>query len=144
MASRLPSLLTALAILLLSLAARAEAPLAPADRAAIRSVIERQIQAFGADDAAAAVAFAAPSIRRMFGDPDRFMALVRQGYQPVYRPREVEFRDLVERAGRPIQRVLLVGPDGLVVVASYTMERQPDGSWRVAGCILEGAEQHAA
>jgi len=33
----------------------------------------------------------------------------------------------------------MVGPDGEEVVARYTMERQPDGSWRIDGCILTEA-----
>jgi hypothetical protein len=52
-----------------------------ADKAAIRGVIERQIAAFKADDAAAAYAVAAPEIQRMF-PVERFMAMVREGYKP--------------------------------------------------------------
>ena len=37
---------------------------------------------------------------------------------------------------------LLVGPDGVPIMAQYVMERQPDGSWRIDGCLLErSAEQ---
>jgi hypothetical protein len=67
--------------------------------------------------------------------------MVRGGYPPVYRPREIEFRDLVEQGGRLTQRVLLVGPDGGVVIAHYFMQRQPDGSWRIDGCVLKGANE---
>ena len=65
------------------------------------------------------------------------MSMVRAGYKPVYRPREVEFRDLVPVEGRWTQRVLVVGPDGVPVVAQYVMEKQPDGSWRIDGCVFE-------
>ena len=34
-------------------------------------------------------------------------------------------------SGRPIQRVTIVGPDGLNYEAIYTMERQPDGTWQI-------------
>jgi hypothetical protein len=63
--------------------------------------------------------------------------MVRSAYQAVYRPREVEFRDLVPVEGRWTQRVLVVGPDGVPVVAQYVMERQPDGTWRIDGCVFE-------
>jgi hypothetical protein len=112
-----------------------------ADRGQIRQVIEAQLAAFRRDDGVAAFGFAAPSIRALFGDPEPFMTMVRTGYAPVYRAREVEFRDLVDLDGRLTQRVLLVGPDGKVVVAHYFMERQPDGSWRISGCVLKGSEQ---
>ena len=36
-----------------------------------------------------------------------------------------------------MQRVMLVGPDGVPVMARYLMQRQPDGSWLINGCILE-------
>jgi hypothetical protein len=128
----------ALLIWLLTVPATA-GPRAPGsgDAAAIRAVIEAQIAAFRADDGAAAFAFASPEIQSLFGDAERFMAMVRDGYQPVYRPRSVEFRDLILEQGRPTQRVLVVGPDGVPVVARYFMQRQPDGSWRIDGCVLE-------
>ena len=35
-------------------------------------------------------------IQGMFGTPEIFMDMVRQGYQPVYRPRVFDFREIVE------------------------------------------------
>lgn len=57
------------------------------DGAAFAEVITRQITAFARDDAAAAFAFASPDIRRQFANPERFMAMVRTSFRPVYRPR---------------------------------------------------------
>ncbi|WP_206602953.1 DUF4864 domain-containing protein [Leptolyngbya ohadii] len=61
------------------------------DRAAIRAMIERQLQAFQQDDAAGAFAFASPGIQAQCGTPENFMRMVQRGYAPVYRPRSVEF-----------------------------------------------------
>ncbi|MFO1039376.1 MAG: DUF4864 domain-containing protein [Geminicoccaceae bacterium] len=108
-----------------------------ADGAAIQAVIGEQMAAFKRDDGTGAFAFASPGMRQMFGDADTFMRMVRTGYQAVYRPRQVEFRDLFEEGGRTVQRVLVVGPDGVPVIARYFMQRQPDGSWRIDGCVLE-------
>jgi hypothetical protein len=131
-----PLLLACLVLPSLVLPLHAE-DLSAADRGAIRAVVEDQLAAFQRDDGDAAFAFASPGIRAQFGTVDNFMAMVRAGYQPVYRPREVAFGDVrVDDGGRIVQRVLLVGPDGVPVVALYTMERQPDGSWRIAGCTL--------
>ena len=107
-----------------------------ADGAAIRSVIERQLSAFRRDDGPGAFAFAAPVIKRRFATPDNFMEMVRRHYAPVYRPREVVFKELRQSPRGPVQDVLLVGPDGQAVLAYYFMERQPDGSWKVAGVQL--------
>jgi hypothetical protein len=35
-----------------------------------------------------------------------------------------------------VQNVLVVGPDGIPVMAIYLMQRQPDGSWRINGVYL--------
>ena len=43
--------------------------------------------------------------RQMFGTSDVFMDMVRQGYQPVYRPRLFEFREIVTRNGQVTQKV---------------------------------------
>jgi len=138
-----------LAILLLALAAigpavAQEAPLSDADRAAIRDVIGRQVEAFRRDDGEAAFGLASPTIRQMFGTPEIFMDMVRQGYQPVYRPRVFDFREIVELAGQPAQTVHVVGPDGRPVTAIYPMTQLPDGSWRIDGCFLQAPDEHQA
>jgi hypothetical protein len=137
MGSRLQALL--LTFLLTAGATRAQEALPPGAAAIIRQIIQDQIAAFRADDGERAFSFASPDIRAMFRDPQTFLGMVRGGYQPVYRPREVEFRGLTFEDGHWAQRVLLVGPDGVPVVARYLMEQQPDGSWRIDGCILEEA-----
>ncbi len=106
------------------------------DRSAIRQTIESQIAAFKADDADLAFSFATPMIQDRFGDASRFVAMVKRGYMPVYRPRQVEFSDLLEIRGKPTQRLVVVGPDNDVFSAYYMMEQQADGSWRISACIL--------
>lgn len=131
---------------LVTFAARAEVPggVGAADRAAIRHVIEGQLDAFRRDDGAAAFAFASPTIRRMFSTPDHFMDMVRRGYRAVYRPRWLEFRALVEAEGKIVQPVLVLGPDHVAVMALYVMERQPDGAWLIDGCYLVPARDKEA
>ena len=131
-----------LAVLLLVFSPRAAAgagePAAVDDatRAAIRGVIESQLAAFQRDDGTEAFSYAAPGIRRKFGNEKIFMDMVRTGYAPVYRPREVEFRELLQKGTTLQQQVLFVGPDGQPVLALYTMEQQADGSWLISGVIL--------
>jgi uncharacterized protein DUF4864 len=137
-----------LAFLLLALcfgnSVAAQEPLSDADRAAIRDVIGRQVEAFGRDDVEAAFGFASPTIRRMFGSAEVFMDMVRQGYRPVYRPRVFDFREIVELNGQPAQKVHVIGPDGRPHTAFYPMTRLPDGSWRIDGCFLQAPDEHQA
>lgn len=109
---------------------------APADQQAILATIQAQLDAFQVDDWSRAFSFATPRLREIFGTPQNFMAMVRGGYMPVYRPQSVEFLDSRVVAGRTGQAVRFVGPDGVAVIAIYTMEKQPDGSWRIAAVQL--------
>ncbi|HEX9447772.1 MAG TPA: DUF4864 domain-containing protein [Dongiaceae bacterium] len=109
----------------------------PALSQAIRAIISDQMAAFRRDDAAAAFSDASPFIQARFQRPDIFLQMVRSGYAPVYRPHEVEFRELVQAPGGLEQRVFVIGPDGRAYLAHYQMQRQADGSWKINGCTLE-------
>lgn len=113
-----------------------------AEGPAIRDVISSQLAAFGRDDGAGAFAFASPTIRSKFQSPEIFMDMVRRHYAPVYRPSEVSFQSLHAGPRGPVQEVLLVGPDGQVVVALYFMQQQPDASWKINGVqLVEAPDQ---
>lgn len=124
--------------------ARAEG-LSEQDKSTFRSVIENQIDAFRADDGFRAYSYAAPTIRQIYPTPDVFMNMVRKGYQQVYRPQSFKFGDAgFSASGRPIQRVTIVGPDGVTYEAIYTMEQQPDGTWQINGCAIVRAPDISA
>lgn len=106
------------------------------DRAAIRCVISSQLEAFQKDDATGALAFASPEIRAQFGTPEIFMTMVKTSYQAVYRPRSVMFEELTNIQGFPAQQVLLLDENTNLMRAFYLMQKQPDGTWRIAGCYL--------
>jgi hypothetical protein len=131
--------------LLLGLAIPAHAQeVSSADRAAIRDIIQSQVEAFRRDDGDAAFGYASPLIRGLFGTSEIFMDMVRQGYQPVYRPKVFDFREIVTLHGQVTQKVHVVGPDGRPVTAFYPMTQLPDGSWRIDGCHLQAPEEHQA
>jgi hypothetical protein len=107
-----------------------------AERAAVRNVIEQQIQAFLRDDAAAAYSFASPGIQATFPTEEIFMRMVQQGYPQVYRPRSHEFGELVVKPGHLEQSVEIVDAAGEFWTALYTLAQQPDGSWKITGCHI--------
>ena len=134
-----------LAVIGLATTAAAQQPdVSAADRAAIRDVIQGQVEAFRRDDGDAAFGYASPMIQGMFGQSDVFMDMVRQGYRPVYRPRVFDFREIVDMHGEIAQKVHVVGPDGRPVTAVYPMTQLPDGSWRINGCYLLAPDEHQA
>jgi len=107
-----------------------------ADRAAVQGAIERQLQAFLKDDGDTAYSFAAPNIKMMYPSVDSFMAMVRQGYPQVYRPRSYEFGELKEAPGYLEQSVEIVDADGTFWTAVYTLRQDADGSWKITGCYI--------
>jgi len=110
--------------------------LADADAQAIRSVIEAQLDAFSADDAEKAFSFASADIRDTFGTAEVFMAMVKLSYPVVYRPASVLFLEPERIDEEVIQPVQMSDADGALWLAMYRMQRQPDSSWRIGGCVL--------
>jgi hypothetical protein len=109
-------------------------PVAAVDAQAVQTLIEAQLGAFVADDAKRAFSYASPSIREMFGTPDRFMAMVRASYPVVYRPTSVIFLRPLWVEGELVEGVQLTDGSGALWLATYRLERQPDRSWRISGC----------
>lgn len=103
---------------------------ARAQEAPIRETIRKQLDAFLADDFARAFTFASPNIKSLFGTPENFGAMVRNGYPMVYRPAEVEMGELREIAGNLWQRVRIVDQAGAAWLLDYMMIETPEG-WQI-------------
>lgn len=108
------------------------------DRADMQQIIADQIAAFRADDGTAAYGHASPTIRQIFPTADIFMSMVREGYPQVYRPQKYKFGKMGTSPvdGSPTQHVIIVGPDGNTYEAVYTLQQQPNGSWKINGCTI--------
>jgi hypothetical protein len=106
------------------------------DWTAIRKVIGDQLTALKAGDGARAMAYAAPGIREQFGTPDNFMRMVRDGYSALLTARRTQFLEGAVVEGAIVQPLRLVLPDETVLVALYQMQKQDDGQWRIAGCLI--------
>jgi hypothetical protein len=118
------------------LAANAQA-VSREDAAAVRMVIEAQIDAFRKDDAARAFSYATNNIRLTFVTAENFMEMVRTQYAVVYRPHTVAFDVPVPiDDDELVQPVRLTDDEGRNWVALYPMQRGADGVWRTNGCQL--------
>ncbi|MEY4749243.1 MAG: hypothetical protein RIQ60_1457 [Pseudomonadota bacterium] len=107
-----------------------------ADARAVRVVVQSQIDAMAQDDGETAFSYATPEVQRKFGNPSSFMTMVRHGYPMVIRPRQVAFQRALSDNDTVIQGVYLRDSVGLNWLASYELQRQPDGSWRISGCVV--------
>jgi Domain of unknown function (DUF4864) len=120
------------------------ADLSATDAKSVRAVIQSQLAAFAADDAPRAFSFATPQLRRMFGDADNFMRMVRTSYPVVYRPATVAFLKPRLEQGVVTQAVHFTDGNGALWLALYRLERQPERNWRISACQVVQAEGRAA
>jgi len=130
------ALIATILVLALAPALAGAQAVSDADARAVRDVIEAQLDAFKRDDAARAFSYATPGIRATFGSAETFMAMVREQYAVVYRPRSVSFDAPMIAGVEMVQPVHMTDADGRAWLALYPMEKQPDGSWRINGCHL--------
>ncbi|MBL9054451.1 MAG: DUF4864 domain-containing protein [Tabrizicola sp.] len=103
---------------------------AAAQEEPIRRTIQDQMEALQADDFARAFSFASPNIKGIFGTPENFGAMVKNGYPMVYRPAEVEMLELREVAGNLWQRVRVVDQAGAAWYLDYMMIETDEG-WQI-------------
>lgn len=103
---------------------------------AIQATVQSQFDAFARDDAVAAFALASSATRAQFGTAEKFMTVVRERYQAVYRHRVAFFTDAERVAGGVVQSVRLTDAADRVWVALYRLAREADGKWRILGCQL--------
>lgn len=123
--------------ILASLPAQAQTASAAAEDTHLRQVIESQLAAFEKDDAPLAFSFAAPEIQRRYGhNASTFLQAVRLTYPVVYRPKTVAFLKSSIRGDRAAVPVLMTDAKDQSWLATYTLRRQPDKTWRILGCDL--------
>lgn len=108
--------------------------LAPNEARAVRAVVESQLKALAAGNAAAAYSHASPSIRQQFPDAATFEQMVRRSYPMLIKPVSVSFYRPLIADETVIQSVQFRDRDGRVWRADYQLQRQPDRRWRINGC----------
>ena len=87
----------------------------------IEKVISNQIDAFLADDFETAFTYASPMIKDIFGTPEKFGQMVRQGYPMVWRPSEVNFLSIDRRGKELWQNVMVRDAEGALFILEYQM-----------------------
>lgn len=102
----------------------------------VQRIIATQLAAFAQDDAEGAFETATPAVREAMGTSTRFLALVRGVYPMVYRPRNVTFHKPRQDEGSVLQLVEITDSDSKSWLAMFALERQPDASWRISGCVV--------
>ncbi|WP_172331625.1 DUF4864 domain-containing protein [Mangrovicoccus sp. HB161399] len=100
--------------------------------AAIRSVIDRQLEAFRAGDLPRAYGFVSRRIRGQLHSPQLFAQLMLTGFPMVWDPKRVTFLPLRQDGGATRQRVLIRDAGGQTHVLEYDMA-DAGGTWQIDG-----------
>ena len=134
--------LVAVAVCAALLAGAAHAdPVSAGDGRAVRAVVEAQLKALAADQAEQAFSYAAPAIRQQFGDAQVFMAMVRQSYAMLIRPRSVSYFRPEGARGVVTQMLQFRDAEGRLWRAVYELQRQSDKRWRISGCAVAPGDE---
>ena len=102
----------------------------------IERVVMAQLVAFANGDAASAFAATTPAVRKAAGDASRFAALMQATYPMVYRPATVVFHKPEAKGATVLQLVEITDQRMKSWMAMFALERQPDRSWAISGCVV--------
>ncbi|WP_394154582.1 DUF4864 domain-containing protein [Loktanella salsilacus] len=87
----------------------------------LQDVIGQQLDAFNARDVDLAWSYASPMIQGMYGNPDNFGTMVREGYPMVWDNSAVKFLTQREVSGRIYQQVMVQDTNGALHMLEYAM-----------------------
>jgi len=99
-------------------------------------VISNQISAFVEGDSDRAFSYTSRSIRRIFGTPGKFIAMVKKGYLPLYKPSNFRFGKSIISNGNLYQQVITTDNKGKMWEALYALIQQSNGEWKITKVII--------
>lgn len=117
-------------------AALPAATLPAADVEAIHQAVQRQLDALKKGDAAGAFALTTDDTRNRLGTPDKFLQVIKEQYDPVYRHRLAMLSTIHVINGKVYQLVRLTDQESHVWVAIYAVNKDKQGAWKIDGCEL--------
>lgn len=110
-------------------------PIQPQDAQAVQAVIRAQLAALADEDADRAFDAATPALRDAVGSAPLFMALMRGSYPMVFHPRTLSFMPPEADGDTVLQLATLRDAQDRAWLLLFALEKQPDHSWRIAGCL---------
>ena len=100
-----------------------------------QSIIESQIQAFLDENAELAYSYAAPLIKMKFNNPQEFMYMVKNYYEPVYNPKQFQFIDAKYFEGAIFHQLQVISQNNESFLATYSLILD-EGKWKISGCAV--------
>ena len=106
------------------------------------TIIKNQLQAFINKDAEEAFSYAAPMIKLRFDNPDNFMNMVKNYYEPVYNPKQYYFINAKYFEGSVYHQLQIVSQSNLSYLATYSLIKDND-EWKISGCSVYPMRQES-
>ena len=106
------------------------------DARGVEQIVMAQLVAFASDDADGAFATTTPAVRKAIGDSSRFAAMVKGTYPMVYRSASVVFHKPEINGSTVLQLVEITDQRTKSWLAMFALERQPDKTWAISGCVV--------
>lgn len=106
------------------------------DTEQVQRVIVAQIQALADNDAERIFETTTPEVRAAIGSSGRFLAMMRGAYPMVYQPSAVTFHKPASGQDGAWQLVEITDREDQSWLALFALERQPDKTWRISGCLV--------
>lgn len=105
-------------------------------------IIKNQLEAFINKDAEKAFSYAAPMIKLRFDNPDNFMNMVKNYYEPVYNPKQYYFINAKYFEGSVYHQLQIVSQSNLSYLATYSLIKDND-EWKISGCSVYPMRQES-
>ena len=105
------------------------------DKAIIRQLVEKQLQAFQQGDDEIAFSLTSPAIQKKFKQDD-FMTMVKKKYHAIVKPRSIMFRGFTLVNNYPALVSIIMAQNKEVTQGVFIVQHQKDYSWRIHGYEL--------
>lgn len=105
------------------------------NKAMIRQLIEKQLQAFWQNDTETAFSLTSPIMQKKLTQQD-FMAVLNDKYDCLLEPCSIIFRGFTSVSNYPALVSTIMDRKGNLAQGIFVVQHQPDYSWRVHGYEL--------
>ena len=105
----------------------------------IRYTIRRHMQALNERNAAVLYDSLTPVIKNYYSNSNAFLDHLTTELQPLANARNYSFASIEREATDAVQEVAFIGSRGNEWIARFKLQRQPNGRWAIAQCLVEAA-----
>ncbi|WP_019505990.1 DUF4864 domain-containing protein [Pleurocapsa sp. PCC 7319] len=106
------------------------------DKAIIRQLVEKQLQAFQQNDGETAFALTSPTVQSKFEQTEDFIMMLKDKYHCIFSSRSIMFRGFTLISNYPALVSVVMDQGGNLAQGVFILQHQPDYSWRIHGYEL--------